>query len=157
MNSLTSKRFIQFSNKHSTHHVDDVEGNLDQVITNTASTNTKLDSVITNTASTIFSGVINFNIATLETLYSPVIDIGSNSKLFTFYWTGNKDSVYINFQIMVSSDNITFLPFTKAVFVQTPTKVETHYQMPFRYHKIEVFNNNAATAATNVFHYAGRI
>ena len=144
MNSLTTKRFVQYQQRLANpHHDDDVEP--------------KLDTLITNTVSTCFQGVLNFNLPILATQYSPVIDIGEASKMITFYWTGNQNTTYVNYQIMVSSDNITFLPFTRAVFTQTPTKVETHYQMAFRYHKLEVFNNNASTAATLSFHYAARI
>ena len=158
MNSLTTKRFVQYQQKLSNpHHDDDVEPKLDTLITNSNLTNTKLDTVITNTDNTVYQGVLNFSLPILTTQYSPVIDLGAKSRLFTFYWTGNQNTTYVNYQIMVSSDNITFLPFTRAVFTQTPTKVETHYQMPFRYHKLEVFNNNASTAATLSFHYAARI
>ena len=185
MNSLTNKRFAQYQQKLSNpHHEDDVEPKLNTLITNSNLTNTKLDSVITNTGNcdtklasvitntgncdtkldslilfttTSISGVQTFSLPILSTQYSSVIDIGVQSGLYTFYWSGDKDSTYINYQILVSADNITYHPFTKAVFTQTPTKVETHYQMPFRYHKLEVFNNNASTAANTDLHYSGRI
>lgn len=157
MNSLTNKRFAQYQQKLSNpHHEDDVEPKLNTLITNSNLTNTKLDSLIQFTTTSL-SGVQTFALPIVSTQYSSVIDIGVQSGLYTFYWSGDKDSTYINYQILVSADNITYHPFTKAVFTQTPTKVETHYQMSFRYHKLEVFNNNASTAANTNLHYSGRI
>jgi len=158
MNSLTTKRFVQYQQRLSNpHHEDDIEPKLDTLITASNLTNTKLESIAVNTDSTTFHGVLNFSLPILATQYSSIIDLGVSSKLLTFYWTGDQDSPSVNYQILVSSDNITYYPFTKAVFTQTATKVETHYQMAFRYHKLEVFNNNASTAATLSFHYAARI
>ena len=178
MNSLTTKRFVQYQSKFSDpHHSDDVEPKLDSLITNTSTTNTnitntntKLDTIYTNITNTntkldsltqfissSISGVLTLAIPIVATQYSSVIDIGVQSQLYTFIWLGTKDSTYLNYSIEASSDNITYFPYTRAVFTETPTSLETHYLMPFRYHKLKVFNNNASTAANTNLHYGGRI
>ena len=171
MNSLTSKRFVQYQNRFSNHNDgDELEPKLDTLITSTNTTNTKLDLTNTNITSTntkldsltqftssSISGVLTLSLPILSTQYSPVIDIGAQSQLYTFIWLGTKDSTYLNYSIQVSSDNITYFPYTRAVFTETATSLETHYLMPFRYHKLTVFNNNASTAANTNIHYAGRI
>ena len=145
MNSLTQKRLVSYNNRP--------EFGIDS---NTDDTGDQLDNLIKYTT-TAFSGIINYSLAILVTQSTPVIDIGVQGQLYTFIWLGTKDSTYLNYSVEASSDNVTFFPYIRAVFTQTATTVETHYLMPFRYHKVTVFNNNASTAANTNLHYAGRI
>tara|TARA_R110001592_G_scaffold147315_1_gene371770 strand:- start:441 stop:902 length:462 start_codon:yes stop_codon:yes gene_type:complete len=152
MNSLSSKRFHAYEKKNTNNNI---KIKLDNISENTDDIESKLDTIIASTNTNVFYGNIGFTFVSLQTLSTPVIDIGVNSKTYNFSWVGIDNSSHLNYSIEISIDNVTFYTLPSALFLSTGTNVEGSYSMPFQYHKLVISNSHSSTAIASLA-YSGR-
>lgn len=138
------------SERRANHHLNQSQGRFNDEV------EPKLDSIISNTNYNSLSGTMASTIAAGGVSTSSIIDIGINSGIYKFHWTGTESNQNVKYVIHISNDNITFHPYHSAVALKINGYISIEYKCVFKYHKLTVTNTHASQATTIDLIFSGR-
>jgi len=147
MSTLTEKRRLIYNNKLSQNV--NLSGNTDEI-------EPKLDLIISNTNHNSISGSMNSTLIAGGNVQSSTVDIGINSGIYKFQWSGSETNQNVDYLIETSNDGVTFHPYPSAIALKLNGYISIEYDMVFRYHRLNVKNTHGSDGTTLSLVFSGR-